>query len=70
MAWIEGFGWFAAVLAVSLIVASGLFQKLAHWFWDVVLDPAPLRALGVLGVAKKRKERPAVLRGAPLLLWY
>ena len=43
---IEGFGWFVAVLAVWLIIAPGSLKRLVYWFWDAVSNLALRRGSG------------------------
>ena len=49
--WIEGFGWYAAVASVWVIVTPGLGLRLVDWFWDAYADPGPRRAVGLLTLA-------------------
>jgi len=48
--WIEGFGWFVALVTAALLVVPGLFQKLVYSFWDATSNRA-IRSFGVLSVA-------------------
>ena len=48
--WLEGFGWFAAVMMVWVIAAPGAWHRLAESFWGAASQPTR-RAIGALNVA-------------------
>ncbi|MEE9208245.1 MAG: hypothetical protein V3U67_07715 [Gemmatimonadota bacterium] len=48
--WLEGFGWFAAVMMVWVIAAPRRWHRFADSFWGAASHPT-LRAIGALNVA-------------------
>lgn len=48
--WLEGFGWFAAIMMVWVIAAPRAWHRLADSFWGAASQPTR-RAIGALNVA-------------------